>query len=320
MPHVQSAPAPLHMAADSTMQYGDMVKQSGHFHPEQARHGQLGQRDLARLSPRPRRKKIMPEQLDVLINVFALSTTLSFEDREQLARRLGMTNREVQVWFQNRRAKVSRERQQEDQSPAWLQESPSSDSSPDSPPHESRHMVDHAVKPFGSSRPSMQGIERSRSDQRPYMRACPASDDRIIIRSPPSTGSTPGTHAAFTPSSAYATSASSQSGTPHSMDIKRDSYFPSLTRTTSEARAEGYFSGTVPRLPDPRSNFLGLRTKSAPNAVTLPPPWAAGGPSRPAGPRPHEPDGVARRAEGRDGINLLADIAIDTLAREKRRA
>lgn len=100
MPHVQSAPAPLHMAADSTMQYGDMVKQSGHLHPEQARHGQLGQRDLARLSPRPRRKKIMPEQLDVLINVFALSTTLSFEDREQLARRLGMTNREVQVWFQ----------------------------------------------------------------------------------------------------------------------------------------------------------------------------------------------------------------------------
>ncbi|KAH8921714.1 homeobox-domain-containing protein, partial [Atractiella rhizophila] len=61
---------------------------------------------------KPKRKRITPEQLEVLTELFEQTDTPSFEIRESLAGRLSMTNREVQVWFQNRRAKMNRLRAQ----------------------------------------------------------------------------------------------------------------------------------------------------------------------------------------------------------------
>ncbi|PRQ72670.1 hypothetical protein AAT19DRAFT_16594 [Rhodotorula toruloides] len=60
---------------------------------------------------RPKRKRITPEQLVHLTAVFESTDSPSFEQRETLAEQTGMTNREVQIWFQNRRAKVNRQRQ-----------------------------------------------------------------------------------------------------------------------------------------------------------------------------------------------------------------
>jgi len=55
-----------------------------------------------------KRKRISPEQLKALLDVFHQTDTPSSEFREKLAQDLNMSKREVQVWFQNRRAKASR--------------------------------------------------------------------------------------------------------------------------------------------------------------------------------------------------------------------
>ncbi|KAF9425661.1 hypothetical protein BGZ94_007343 [Podila epigama] len=55
-----------------------------------------------------KRKRITTEQLEHLVGLFEKTDTPSFEIREGLAKKLGMTNREIQVWFQNRRAKANR--------------------------------------------------------------------------------------------------------------------------------------------------------------------------------------------------------------------
>jgi hypothetical protein len=55
-----------------------------------------------------KRKRISPEQLKALLDVFQQTDTPSSELREKLAEDLNMSKREVQVWFQNRRAKASR--------------------------------------------------------------------------------------------------------------------------------------------------------------------------------------------------------------------
>ncbi|GAA5834517.1 hypothetical protein JCM9279_004340 [Rhodotorula babjevae] len=59
---------------------------------------------------RPKRKRIHPEQLERLLEVFETTDSPTYEVRDKLGADTGMTNREVQVWFQNRRAKVNRER------------------------------------------------------------------------------------------------------------------------------------------------------------------------------------------------------------------
>ncbi|CAH7686769.1 homeobox domain-domain-containing protein [Phakopsora pachyrhizi] len=59
---------------------------------------------------RPKRKRITPDQLDVLSSLFEYTDTPTFNLRETIGRELNMTNREVQVWFQNRRAKYNRQR------------------------------------------------------------------------------------------------------------------------------------------------------------------------------------------------------------------
>ncbi|KAJ2779179.1 hypothetical protein H4R18_004158 [Coemansia javaensis] len=55
-----------------------------------------------------KRKRITPDQLKELTAVFEKTDTPTHDIREALSKRLNMTNREVQVWFQNRRAKYNR--------------------------------------------------------------------------------------------------------------------------------------------------------------------------------------------------------------------
>ncbi|KAI8979154.1 Homeodomain-like protein, partial [Mycotypha africana] len=59
-----------------------------------------------------KRKRILPHQYKRLLETFEVTDTPSSEIRSQLAAELDMTKREVQVWFQNRRAKMNRCRQQ----------------------------------------------------------------------------------------------------------------------------------------------------------------------------------------------------------------
>ncbi|KAI9362292.1 Homeodomain-like protein [Pilaira anomala] len=55
-----------------------------------------------------KRKRISPAQYNRLMEIFDQTDTPSSEIRENLAQELQMTKREVQVWFQNRRAKMNR--------------------------------------------------------------------------------------------------------------------------------------------------------------------------------------------------------------------
>ncbi|KAL1922098.1 uncharacterized protein VTP21DRAFT_10740 [Calcarisporiella thermophila] len=57
-----------------------------------------------------KRKRISQHQLKELSDLFDKTDTPSFEVREGIGKRLGMSNREVQIWFQNRRAKVNRQK------------------------------------------------------------------------------------------------------------------------------------------------------------------------------------------------------------------
>ncbi|CAG8462076.1 378_t:CDS:2 [Ambispora gerdemannii] len=60
------------------------------------------------IPPKVKRKRFTQEQLVDLIAMFEQTDTPNYEIREKLAKKLNMTNREVQVWFQNRRAKANR--------------------------------------------------------------------------------------------------------------------------------------------------------------------------------------------------------------------
>ncbi|ORE06462.1 homeobox-domain-containing protein [Rhizopus microsporus var. microsporus] len=62
--------------------------------------------------PKTKRKRITPAQYNRLMEIFDQTDTPSSEIRENLATELDMTKREVQVWFQNRRAKLNRESKQ----------------------------------------------------------------------------------------------------------------------------------------------------------------------------------------------------------------
>ncbi|KAI8093653.1 uncharacterized protein BX664DRAFT_385051 [Halteromyces radiatus] len=61
-------------------------------------------------APKAKRKRISTQQFNRLMAIFQQTDTPSSEVREHLAEELDMTKREVQVWFQNRRAKASRAR------------------------------------------------------------------------------------------------------------------------------------------------------------------------------------------------------------------
>ena len=55
---------------------------------------------------RPKRCKISREQLQVLIKSFEEEPLPNFDQRQTLAKLLGMTPRSVQIWFQNRRQRL----------------------------------------------------------------------------------------------------------------------------------------------------------------------------------------------------------------------
>ncbi|CAO3660049.1 unnamed protein product [Rhizopus stolonifer] len=72
---------------------------------------------------RPKRKRISTEQLNFLTNLFEQTTSPNHALREKLTKQLDMTNREIQVWFQNRRAKINRigsQQKQQKQTPEKL--------------------------------------------------------------------------------------------------------------------------------------------------------------------------------------------------------
>ncbi|KAI8640567.1 hypothetical protein BD408DRAFT_419521 [Parasitella parasitica] len=73
-------------------------------HHEREQHLALNQSQLTKA----KRKRISPAQYNRLVEIFDQTDTPSSEIRENLAIELNMTKREVQVWFQNRRAKVNR--------------------------------------------------------------------------------------------------------------------------------------------------------------------------------------------------------------------
>ncbi|SAM09211.1 hypothetical protein [Absidia glauca] len=66
---------------------------------------------------RPKRKRITPEQFRTLSDYFNRTDTPNHDLRDKISKSLNMTNREVQVWFQNRRAKANRIKLQEQQKP-----------------------------------------------------------------------------------------------------------------------------------------------------------------------------------------------------------
>ncbi|KAF7725448.1 hypothetical protein EC973_009622 [Apophysomyces ossiformis] len=56
-------------------------------------------------SPPRKRTRATPEQLAILEKTFSFNSAPNSRIREQLSRQLGMTERSIQIWFQNRRAK-----------------------------------------------------------------------------------------------------------------------------------------------------------------------------------------------------------------------
>ncbi|KAF9156488.1 hypothetical protein BGX21_004369 [Mortierella sp. AD011] len=81
---------------------------SGDVNASNSNSNSNGQLQAAEQPKKAKRKRITPEQLEDLVGLFEKTDTPSFEIRESLAKKLGMTNREIQVWFQNRRAKANR--------------------------------------------------------------------------------------------------------------------------------------------------------------------------------------------------------------------
>jgi len=55
------------------------------------------------------RRRVTPEQLAVLEREFECGMIPDLETRQRLANQLGFSERRVQVWFQNRRAKMKKD-------------------------------------------------------------------------------------------------------------------------------------------------------------------------------------------------------------------
>ena len=56
-----------------------------------------------------RRRRLQPLETDLLLRVFEMYPRPNAPMRDLLAKHLGMSPRSVQIWFQNRRAKVKRD-------------------------------------------------------------------------------------------------------------------------------------------------------------------------------------------------------------------
>jgi len=83
-----------------------------------------------------KRQRTSPDQLAILEQIFQTDKMPNQQTRVHLADQLGMSSRRVQIWFQNKRAKVKRSVSKPDgecSSPSSLNESNSSISPPSSP-------------------------------------------------------------------------------------------------------------------------------------------------------------------------------------------
>jgi hypothetical protein len=83
-----------------------------------------------------KRQRTSPDQLAILEQIFQTDKMPNQQTRVQLADQLGMSSRRVQIWFQNKRAKVKRSVSKHDAdcaSPNSLNTSSSSIASPSSP-------------------------------------------------------------------------------------------------------------------------------------------------------------------------------------------
>jgi len=83
-----------------------------------------------------KRQRTSPDQLAILEQIFQTDKMPNQQTRVQLADQLGMSSRRVQIWFQNKRAKVKRSSMKQDgdcSSPSSLGDSSSSIPAPDSP-------------------------------------------------------------------------------------------------------------------------------------------------------------------------------------------
>ena len=70
---------------------------------------------LVRLSgeKKKKRQRTSPEQLSILEQIFQGNRTPDYETRARLSKQLGMTPRRIQIWFQNKRAKMKKIQQEE---------------------------------------------------------------------------------------------------------------------------------------------------------------------------------------------------------------
>jgi hypothetical protein len=95
------------------------------------------------LSNKKKRQRTSPEQLAILEQIFQTDKMPNQQTRVQLADQLGMSSRRVQIWFQNKRAKVKRSSMKNERTPEGSQ-SPgghidSADVSPSVPTGERRN-------------------------------------------------------------------------------------------------------------------------------------------------------------------------------------
>ena len=69
----------------------------------------LNKKTLSKIQkPKRKRQRTTPEQLIILEEVFNTNNTPDQQTRQKLADELGMSSRRVQIWFQNKRAKLKR--------------------------------------------------------------------------------------------------------------------------------------------------------------------------------------------------------------------
>lgn len=95
--------APWVQPSTDTIQWRD---QNTFIHPTQYSWPLIGS------GARNKRRRLRAEETSVLLQVFEQNPKPDAATRAQLARTLSMTPRAIQIWFQNRRAKIKRDLQE----------------------------------------------------------------------------------------------------------------------------------------------------------------------------------------------------------------